>query len=70
MEALSSRIVQLTMSKTQPWVIEPWHISACYRKMQFVVPPYAIEMPPKEISGPNLTLQGKEFLITITVSIL
>ncbi|KAJ0173625.1 hypothetical protein K1T71_010774 [Dendrolimus kikuchii] len=65
---LSYIVLQITMSKTQPWVLEPWHIRASFRKSGFFVPEYAIEMPPHEIKGPDLTLQSKEFYITVTIN--
>lgn len=65
----SKLVLQITMNKLQPWTLEPWHISASFRKSGFIVPEHAIEMPPVQIKGPDLSLQDKEFLITVTVSL-
>lgn len=68
MGCLSRLVLQITMNKIEPWILEPWHISASFRKSGFVVPEHAIEMPPIQIKGPDLSLQDKEFYITVTVS--
>ncbi|CAD0203914.1 unnamed protein product [Chrysodeixis includens] len=65
---LSKLVLQITMNKLQPWTLEPWHISASFRKSGFIVPEHAIEMPPVQIKGPDLSLQDKEFLITVTIN--
>ncbi|KAF9806150.1 hypothetical protein SFRURICE_016349 [Spodoptera frugiperda] len=65
---LSRVILQITMSKLEPWVLEPWHISTSFRKSGFLVPEHCIEMPPAQIKGPDLTLQDKEFYITVTIN--
>ena len=56
------------MNKMEPWTLEPWHITASFRKSGFIVPEHAIEMPPAQIKGPDLSLQDKEFYVTVTVS--
>ncbi|KAG6449983.1 hypothetical protein O3G_MSEX006331 [Manduca sexta] len=68
MGQLSRLVLQITMSKSEPWVLEPWHIKASFRKTGFIVPEYAIEMPPVQIKGPDLSLQEKEFYITVTIN--
>ncbi|XP_013183024.1 large ribosomal subunit protein bL9m [Amyelois transitella] len=65
---LSNLVLQITMSKMQPWTLQPWHVKASFRKSGFFVPEYAIEMPPVEIKGPDLSLQDKEFFITVTIN--
>lgn len=69
MGCLSRTVLQITMNKTVPWTLQPWHISASFRKSGFIVPEHAIEMPPVEIKGPDLSLQDKEFYITVMVSL-
>ncbi|CAH2983400.1 unnamed protein product [Chilo suppressalis] len=66
MGCLSRLVLQITMSKQVPWTLEPWHIRASFRKTGFFVPEYAIEMPPVAIKGPDLSLQEKEFYVTVT----
>ncbi|GBP50558.1 39S ribosomal protein L9, mitochondrial [Eumeta japonica] len=65
---LSQMVLEITMNKTQPWKLEPWHVRTSFRKSGFIVPEYAIEMPPMEIKGPDLSLQEKEFYVTVTVN--
>ncbi|XP_023935889.2 39S ribosomal protein L9, mitochondrial [Bicyclus anynana] len=65
---LSRLVLQITMSKTQPWTLEPWHVRTSFRKAGFVVPEHAITMPPVTIKGPDLTLQDKEFTVTVKVN--
>lgn len=65
---LSKLVLQIVMNKNKPWTLEPWHVRASFRKAGFVVPEYAIQMPPAEIKGPDLSLQEKEFYVTVTVS--
>lgn len=55
------------MSRTEPWVLEPWHIRVTLRKCLFHVPDDAIELPPDEIRGPDPSIQNKLFYVTITV---
>ena len=68
MGCLSSLVLQISMSKTQPWTLEPWHVRTSFRKAGYVVPEYAITMPPVTIKGPDLSLQEKEFYVTVKVS--
>ncbi|XP_022121351.2 39S ribosomal protein L9, mitochondrial [Pieris rapae] len=65
---LSQTVLQITMNKTTPWKLEPWHIKTSLRKAGYIVPEEAITMPPKEITGPDLTLQEKEFFITVKIN--
>ncbi|CAG9565477.1 unnamed protein product [Danaus chrysippus] len=68
MGCLSRLVLQITMSKTNPWTLEPWHVKTSFRKAGFVVPEHAITMPPVKISGPNLELQEKEFYVTVKIN--
>ncbi|XP_063367577.1 large ribosomal subunit protein bL9m [Cydia amplana] len=65
---LSRLVLQITMNKREPWTLEPWHVKASFRKAGFVVPEHAITMPPGKISGPDMSLQEKEFYVTITIN--
>jgi large subunit ribosomal protein L9 len=57
------------MNKEQPWTIEPWHIRASARKAAVIIKDdSSIEMPPEKISGPDLSLEGKEFYVTVTIN--
>ncbi|KAF6201870.1 hypothetical protein GE061_004266 [Apolygus lucorum] len=56
------------MNKENPWTIQPWHIRCSFRKAGIHVPEYAIKMPDKPISGPDFSLENRDFLITVTVN--
>lgn len=68
MQVLSRITLSVIMNKDSPWTIQPWHISASFRKCCYMVPEYAISVPEKPIKGPNLDIEGKEFYVTVTVS--
>lgn len=62
-------VVNVSLNKDEPWTIEPWHIRVSMRKMNVhVLKDESIEIPEKSISGPDLTLEGKSFVVYITVS--
>ncbi|KAJ3649274.1 hypothetical protein Zmor_021026 [Zophobas morio] len=68
MQVLSKITLSVVMNKDSPWTIQPWHISASFRKCCYMVPEYAISIPEKPIKGPNLDIEGKEFYITVTIN--
>lgn len=69
MKYLKKLVVKVHMNKDEPWTIEPWHIRASLRKINVhVLNDVSIEIPEKPISGPDLTLEGKSFIVYITVS--
>ncbi|XP_046971616.1 39S ribosomal protein L9, mitochondrial [Vanessa cardui] len=68
MGCLSRLVLQIIMSKTEPWTLQPWHVRASFRKACYVVPEHAIIMPPVTISGPDLSLQEKEFYVTVKIN--
>lgn len=62
-------VVSVSMNKDIPWTIEPWHIRVSLRKMNVhVLNDDSIELPEQPISGPDPTLEGKSFVVYITVS--
>lgn len=65
---LESLIVPVSMNKENPWVVEAWHIRASLRKMGYHCQDECITMPEQKIEGPDLTKEGKEFLVTITIN--
>ncbi len=65
---LRRKVVPVTVNSYGEWTLEARHIRACLRRIQVNVPEDCIEMPEEKISGPNMENEGKEFLITITVS--
>ncbi|CAG0889878.1 unnamed protein product [Darwinula stevensoni] len=65
---LKKQVICIYMNGENPWTIEPWHLRVSLRAYNVVVPEHAIEMPSIPISGPNLTLEGKEFYATIVIN--
>lgn len=56
------------MNKDHPWVLEPWHIRASLRKAGFHILHDSSITLPEQITGPDLTKQNKEFVVTVTVN--
>ncbi|MPC36439.1 39S ribosomal protein L9, mitochondrial-like isoform X2 [Portunus trituberculatus] len=65
---LSEMIINVSMNKTNPWVMEPWHVKVAFRKVGAMVPEEAITMPPHPIAGPDMALQGKAFVVKIKIN--
>jgi large subunit ribosomal protein L9 len=66
---LSRALLDISMNKEQPWTIEPWHIRLSARKAGIIIKDDdAIELPAGKITGPDVSLEGKEFYVTITVN--
>lgn len=64
---LRNMTLSVIMNKENPWTLQPWHIRVAFRKASVIVPEDAIELPPKEIKGPDMNIQNKEFYVTVTV---
>lgn len=60
-------IVGVALNDVHPWTLEPWHMKVAFRQSGFVVPESAIEMPKREISGPDKSQHKKEFYVTVSV---
>jgi len=58
----------ITMNKDNPWTLEPWHVRNAFQKAHVIVPESAITMPKQQIKGPDLSLEKKEFFITLTIN--
>ncbi|XP_058809145.1 large ribosomal subunit protein bL9m [Phymastichus coffea] len=67
-KALEKCCVFVTMSIENPWVIEKWHIKTSMMHSGFEATNESITLPEKEISGPNLDYEGKEFYVTVTIN--
>ncbi|XP_046650898.1 39S ribosomal protein L9, mitochondrial-like [Daphnia pulicaria] len=65
---LASKILVVLVNQENPWTIEKWHIRAAFRRTGIWVPDNAIKMGDKPISGPNLELEKKYFLVTVTIN--
>lgn len=68
MKFLSRCVIAVVMNMDHPWTIEPWHIRASLRKAGIFAPEYAITLPRKPISGPNMDLEGKTFMVTVKIN--
>jgi large subunit ribosomal protein L9 len=66
--ALSEFVLNISMNKENPWTLEPWHIRSAFRKAHVHVPENCFTMPTDPISGPDMALEGKEFIITVTIN--
>lgn len=58
----------VVMNKENKWVIQPWHIRACLRKYGYYCKDECITLPKEPIEGPDLSKEGKEFPVTITIN--
>ncbi|XP_076299732.1 mitochondrial ribosomal protein L9 [Lasioglossum baleicum] len=65
---LSQFYLRIQMSMHTPWTIEKWHIKTSFRKSGIIVPEDAITMPEREISGPDLSIENKEFYVTVKIN--
>jgi len=68
LNGLRKAVLSVTMSQDNPWTLEPWHLRCAFRNSGFYVPISAITMPKHVISGPDMSIQGKEFYITVTIN--
>ena len=58
----------MTMNLENDWTLQPFHIRVAFQRLRIEVPEDCIEMPPREIKGPNLDYQDKEFYVHIKVN--
>ncbi|GAB6019369.1 hypothetical protein CHUAL_000957 [Chamberlinius hualienensis] len=65
---ISRSIVAVTMNMDVPWTIEKFHVKVALRKAGIYVAEEAIELPTEPIKGPNPDLEGKMFLVNITIN--
>lgn len=63
------RLVTVVMNREQPWVVQPWHIRTSMRKAGlYVLDESCIELPKEPITGPDLSKDRKEFIVTVTIN--
>ncbi|XP_031619531.1 39S ribosomal protein L9, mitochondrial [Contarinia nasturtii] len=68
-DVFGRKVVAICMNKFKPWVIEPRHIRVSMRKAGlYVMNDSQIELPKTPIHGPDLTKEGKDFYVTITIN--
>ncbi|XP_015591216.1 39S ribosomal protein L9, mitochondrial [Cephus cinctus] len=65
---LSTLKLSVLMTLDNPWTIEKFHIRSSFRKANFHVPDECITMPQKKICGPDLSIENKEFYVTVTIN--
>ena len=65
---LSQHYLSVQMSAYTPWTIEKWHLKASFRKEGIIVPEDAMTIPEKAISGPDLSIENKEFYVTVKIN--
>ncbi|XP_050590795.1 39S ribosomal protein L9, mitochondrial [Bombus affinis] len=65
---LSQCYLPVTMSMDHPWTIEKWHVKVAFRNEGYIVPEYAITLPEKTISGPDLLIENKEFYVIVKIN--
>ncbi|XP_045483789.1 39S ribosomal protein L9, mitochondrial [Harmonia axyridis] len=68
MMSLDKMVLSVIMNMESPWTIKPWHIKVSFRKCGWEVPEKAIILPETPIKGPNMNMEGKEFVITVQFS--
>ncbi|CAK9808001.1 39S ribosomal protein L9, mitochondrial [Anthophora plagiata] len=68
MNLLSQSYLCIRMSLDVPWTIEKWHIRATFRCVGYIVPEDAITLPERTISGPDMSLENKEFYVTVKIN--
>lgn len=69
MNILSTLYLSVIMNKDNPWILQPWHVRASFRKCGYTVPEEAIELPPIPIKGPDMSIEHKDFYVIVTVSL-
>jgi len=65
---LARQVLCVAVNEDNPWTIEKWHIRSAFRRAGFWVPDHAITMGENVISGPDQDLEGKQFLVTVTIN--
>ncbi|CAK9822334.1 39S ribosomal protein L9, mitochondrial [Anthophora retusa] len=68
MTLLSQCYLRIRMSLDVPWTIEKWHIRTSFRCIGFIVPEDAITLPEKTISGPDMSIENREFYVTVKIN--
>jgi len=64
----SKRAFDVCMNGNTPWTIEKWHIKAALRRHAVWVDEEHIDIPGGQISGPDQSLEEKEFVAVLTIN--
>jgi len=65
---LTTCVVPVVMSGNFKWKLEPWHVKFGLISQGIFTDEESIQIPETQISGPNPTLEGKEFLVTVKIN--
>ena len=65
---LMQSVFTIFVSDKNPWLIEKRHVLAAFRLNGLSAPPEAIELPSREIKGPELSNQYKTFIVHVTIN--
>lgn len=68
MSILKQYLLNVVMSLDTPWTLEKWHVRSAFRKAGIYLNDDTITMPQREIKGPNLEIENKEFYVTVTIN--
>jgi len=69
MKMLKKVTLSVFMNMNEPWTIEPWNIKVALRKQGIqITDDHCIQIPEKPISGPDLQLEGKDFVSTVVIN--
>lgn len=64
---LSVRVIPVFMNMHNAWTLEPSHMVVSFLQMNVVIKPENIHIP-REITGPNMDNDEKEFYVTVTIN--
>ncbi|XP_045625305.1 large ribosomal subunit protein bL9m [Procambarus clarkii] len=67
-EQLSLQVISVSMNLKNPWQLERWHVRVAFRKAGIYLPDDALTLPSEPIIGPDLSLQGKEFVVRVKIN--
>jgi len=65
---MSKYVVPIIMNGDNRWTLEPWHVRFALLNHGVSLEEHCIKLPDQKISGPNQTLEGKEFLLTLQIN--
>ncbi|KAL0270265.1 UNVERIFIED_CONTAM: hypothetical protein PYX00_007732 [Menopon gallinae] len=68
LKKLSKTHVPVIMHKENPWTLERWHVRVALRNINVMCTDECIELPKEQISGPNMDINEKDFLIYLTMN--
>lgn len=65
---LLKSVFSIFMNDTNPWIMEKRHVLASFRQSGLHAPAEAVEMPSRQIAGPDLSNQYKTFIAYVTIN--